>query len=63
MMLAIAIILGVAVILNVIQTEGNYNVLMASALIVSLWGLSLTLAIVVLVVLVVIGLSYLASKL
>jgi hypothetical protein len=62
-MLAIAIILGVAVILNVIQTEGNYNVLMASALIVSLWGLSLTLAIVVLVVLVVIGLSYLASKL
>lgn len=63
MMLAIAIILGVAVILNVIQTEGNYNVLMASALVVSLWGLSLTLAIVVLVVLVVIGLSYLASKL
>ncbi len=62
-MLAIAIILGVAVILNVIQTEGNYNVLMASALVVSLWGLSLTLAIVVLVVLVVIGLSYLASKL
>lgn len=63
MMLAIAIILGIAMILNILQTEGNYNVLMASALVISLWGLSLTLAIVVLVVLVVIGLSYLASKL
>jgi hypothetical protein len=62
-MLAIAIILGIAMILNILQTEGNYNVLMASALVISLWGLSLTLAIVVLVVLVVIGLSYLASKL
>lgn len=57
MMLAIAIILGIAMVLNVLETEGNYNVLMASALIISLWGLSLTLAIVVLVLLVVIGLS------
>jgi hypothetical protein len=56
-MLAIAIILGIAMVLNVLETEGNYNVLMASALIISLWGLSLTLAIVVLVLLVVIGLS------
>jgi hypothetical protein len=58
MMLAIAIILGIAMILNVVQTGGNYNVLMASALVISLWGLSLTLAIVVLVVLILIGLSY-----
>jgi hypothetical protein len=57
MMLAIAIILGIAMILNVVQTEGNYNVLMASALVISLWGLSLTLAIVVLVVLILIGIS------
>lgn len=57
MMLAIAILLGIAMILNIAQTEGNYNVLMASALIVSLWGLSLTLAIVVLVLLVVIGVA------
>jgi hypothetical protein len=57
-MLAIAIILGIAMILNIVQTGGNYNVLMASALVISLWGLSLTLAIVVLVVLVVVGLSY-----
>lgn len=57
-MLAIAIILGIAMILNVMQTEGNYNVLMASALIISLWGLSLTLAIVVLVVLFLIGLKW-----
>ncbi len=58
MMLAIAIILGIAMILNIVQTGGNYNVLMASALVISLWGLSLTLAIVVLVVLILIGLSY-----
>ena len=57
-MLAIAIILGIAMILNIAQTNGNYNVLMASALVISLWGLSLTLAIVVIVVLVVVGLSY-----
>ena len=57
-MLAIAIILGIAMIFNVVQTEGNYNVLMASALIISLWGLSLTLAIVVLVVLFLIGLKW-----
>jgi hypothetical protein len=57
-MLAIAIILGIAMVLNVVQTEGNYNVLMASALIISLWGLSLTLAIVVLVLLGAIGLKW-----
>lgn len=54
-MLAIAIILGIAMILNIVQTEGNYNVLMASALVISLWGLCFPLAIVVLVLLVVIG--------
>jgi hypothetical protein len=56
-MLAIAIILGVAMILNIVQNEGNYNVLMASALVISLWGLCFPLAIVVLVLLVVIGLA------
>lgn len=59
MMLAIAIILGIAMILNIVQTEGKYNVLMASALVISLWGLSITLAIVVLVVLILIDISYL----
>ena len=57
MMLAIAIILGIAMILNIVQNEGNYNVLMASALVISLWGLCFPLAIVVLVLLVVIGLA------
>lgn len=56
-MLAIAIILGIAMILNIVQTEGNYNVLMASALVISLWDLCLTLSIVVLVVLIIIGLT------
>jgi hypothetical protein len=56
-MLAIAIILGIAMVLNIIQNEGNYNVLMASALVISLWGLCFPLAIVVLVLLGVIGLA------
>jgi hypothetical protein len=56
-MLAIAIILGIAMVLNIVQNEGNYNVLMASALVISLWGLCFPLAIVVLVLLVVIGLA------
>lgn len=58
-MLAIAIILGIAMILNIVQTEGNYNVLMASALVISLWGLNFTIAIVVLVVLILIGIKQL----
>ena len=57
MMLAIAIILGIAMVLNIVQTEGNYNVLMATALILSLWVLCLPLAIVILVLLVVIGIA------
>ena len=56
-MLSIAIILGIAMILNIVQENGNYNVLMATALILSLWGLCFPLAIVVLVLLVAIGLS------
>jgi hypothetical protein len=56
-MLAIAIILGIAMVLNIVQTEGNYNVLMATALILSLWVLCLPLAIVILVLLVLIGIA------
>ena len=61
MMLAIAIILGIAMILNIVQTEGNYNVLMATALILSLWVLCLPLAIVILVLLLLIGISKLIN--
>jgi hypothetical protein len=56
MMLAIAIILGIAMILNIIQNEGNYNVLMALALVICLWDLCFPLAIVVLVLLIIVGL-------
>jgi hypothetical protein len=56
-MLAIAIILGIAMVLNIVQENGNYNVLMATALILSLWVLCLPLAIVILVLLVLIGIS------
>lgn len=55
-MLSIAIILGVAMVLNIITTEGNYNVLMAAALVVSLFALNTVLAIVILSVLVLLGL-------
>jgi hypothetical protein len=57
MMLSIAIILGVAMILNIIDTEGNYNVLMAAALVVSLFALNIVLAIIILSVLVLLGLA------
>lgn len=57
MMLSIAIILGVAMILNIVDTEGNYNVLMAAALVVSLFALNTILAIIILSVLVLLGLA------
>ncbi len=57
MMLAIAIILGVAMVLNVITQEGNFNALMAAALCVSLYGLSLPVFVVTLILLIIIGLN------
>lgn len=62
MMLSIAIILGIVMILNLIETEGNYNVLIASALVISIWDLNYVLAIVVLSVLVFIALIYYLTK-
>jgi hypothetical protein len=58
MMLAIAIILGIAMILNIRETEGNYNVLMAAALCISLYTLNLVLFWIVLVILILVGISY-----
>lgn len=58
MMLSIAIILGLAMLLNIKETEGNYNVLMAAALVVSLFALNTPLAIVILSILVFIGLVH-----
>jgi len=58
MMLAIAIILGVAMILNIVDTKGNYNALMAAALVVSVWGLNWIVGVVILSLLVVIGIGY-----
>ena len=57
MMLSIAIILGIAMILNIKSTDGNYNVLMAAALVISLFALNMVVAIVVLVILILIGFS------
>ena len=58
MMLAIAILLGIATILNVISEKGNYNVLMAAALCVSLYSLNIPLFVIVTVLLGVIGFTY-----
>lgn len=58
MMLAIAIILGIAMILNIRESEGNYNVLMAAALCISLYSLSLILFWIVLAFLIIIGIGY-----
>ena len=58
MMLAIAVILGIAMILNIKETEGNYNVLMGAALVISVWGLNWIVGLVILCLLVVIGVGY-----
>jgi hypothetical protein len=58
MMLAIAIILGIAMVLNVRETEGNYNVLMAAALCVSLYPLNIAVFSVTVILLGIIGISY-----
>ena len=57
-MLAIAILLGIAMILNIVDTKGNYNVLMAAALCVSLYSLNIPLFVIVTVLLGVIGFTY-----
>jgi len=62
MMLAIAIILGVAMLLNIMETKGNYNTLMAAALVVSVWALNVIVGIVVLSLLVVIGIGCVVSN-
>ena len=58
MMLAIAILLGIAMVLNIVDTKGNYNVLMAAALCVSLYSLNIPLFVISLVLLGIIGISY-----
>jgi hypothetical protein len=54
-MLSIAIILGIAMLLNLVETEGNYNALMAAALVISMFALNMVVAIVILSLLVIIG--------
>ncbi len=59
-MLAIAIILGVQVLLQILVKKGDYNVTSGAALVISLFALNMALAIVVLSLLVVIGMMVLA---
>ena len=59
-MLAIAIILGVQVLLQVLVKKGDYNITSGAALVISLFALNMALAIVVLSLLVVIGMVVLA---
>ena len=61
MMLSIAIVLGIAMLLNIKETNGNYNVLMAAALVISLFALNTVVAIVGLSILGLVGIIY-ASK-
>jgi hypothetical protein len=57
MILSIAIILGIDMILNIIKNNGNYDVLMASALVISLFALNVIVAVIVLILLIIIGLN------
>jgi len=58
-MLTISIILGIAMILNINNTNGNYDILMASALLISIYSQNIILFWVILVLLVIIGINYL----
>lgn len=60
MMLAIAIILGVQVLLQILVKKGDYNITSGAALVISLFALNTALAIVVLSLLVVIGMVVIA---
>lgn len=60
MMLAIAIILGVQVLLQILVKKGDYNITSGAALVISLFALNMALAIVVLSLLVVIGMVAIA---
>jgi hypothetical protein len=62
MLLAIGILLGIAMVLNIVETAGNYNALMAAALLVALYGLSIPLFWVVLVLLILIGIAQAINK-
>ena len=62
MMLAIAIILGVQVLLQVLVKKGDFNVTSGAALVISLFALNTVLAIVVLSVLSLIVLGMVATK-
>ena len=59
-MLAIAIILGVQVLLQILVKKGDYNITSGAALVISLFALNMALAIVVLSLLVVIGMVVIA---
>ena len=60
MMLAIALMLGVQVLLQILVKKGDYNITSGAALVISLFALNMALAIVVLSLLVVIGMVVLA---
>ena len=62
MMLAIAIILGVQVLLQILVKKGDFNVTSGAALVISLFALNTVLAIVVLSVLSLIVLGMVATK-
>ena len=57
-MLAIAILLGIAMILNIHDTKGNYNMLIAAPLCISLYALNLVVFACTVVVLICIGILW-----
>ncbi len=62
MLLAIAILLGIAMFFNIAKTEGNYNVLIAAALCIALYNLNIIIFIIVLSILILIMLAYIKKN-
>jgi len=62
-MLSIAILLGIGMILNIQSTNGDYNVLIAAPLVVSLFALNaIALAIITMVILVFIAIQSIQNQ-
>ena len=62
MLVTISILLGIAFIFNIIEEEGDVNLLIASALVCSLWTICLPLAIITIVTVIICGIIYIYNN-
>lgn len=61
-MLIITILLGITMILDILETGGNYDIMMAITLCVALYHFSILLLIIAIVIFILIGINYYYNK-